>query len=117
MIALPIQRMAHGKDEFYWDNSLEKSWQAIKLIANLQMTNSTIDKDKTLFLACDASQVAGAYILFQLGNDGNIIMITTSTRVFIRAVRNKSAAFRELLAIISGVTDLETIIKRVISQK
>ena len=37
-------------------------------------------------------------------------MITTCTRVFIRAARNKSAAFRELLAIISGVTDLETII-------
>ena len=64
VIALPIQRMAHGKDEFYWDNSLEKSWQAIKLIASLQMSNSTIDQDKTLFLACDASQVAGAYILF-----------------------------------------------------
>ena len=54
VIALPIQRMAHGKDEFYWDNSLEKSWQAIKLIASLQMSNSTIDQDKTLFLACDA---------------------------------------------------------------
>ena len=87
VIALPIQRMAHGKDDFYWDNSLEKSWQAIKLIASLQMSNSTIDQDKTLFLACDASQVAGAYILFQLEDDGNIKMITTSTRVFIRASR------------------------------
>ena len=75
------------------------------------MTNSTIDKDKTLFLACDASQVAGAYILFQLGDDGDIVMITTCTRIFIRAARNKSAAFRELLAIVSGVTDLETIIR------
>ena len=70
-----------------------------------------MDKDKTLFLAYDASQVAGAYILFQLGDDGNIKMITTSTRVFIRASRNKSAAFRELLAIVSGVTDLEAIIR------
>ena len=33
------------------------------------------------------------------------------TRVFIRATRNKSAAFRELMSIISGVTDLETIIR------
>ena len=81
------------------------------MFAQLQMTNSTIDKNKTLFLVCDASQVAGAYILFQLGDDGDIIMITTCTRVFIRAARNKSAAFRELLAIISGVTDLETIIR------
>ena len=64
VIALPIQRMAHGAEGFYWDNSLELSWQALKLIASLQMTNSTIDKEKTLFLACDASQVAGAYILF-----------------------------------------------------
>ena len=111
VIALPIQRMAHGEDGFYWDNSLELSWQALKLIASLQMTNSTIDKEKTLFLACDASQVAGAYILFQLGNDGDIVMITTCTRVFIRATRNKSAAFRELMSIISGVTDLETIIR------
>ena len=103
--------MAHGNEGFYWNYSLELSWQALKLIAQLQMTNSTIDKNKTLFLVCDASQVAGAYILFQLGDDGDIIMITTCTRVFIRAARNKSAAFRELLAIISGVTDLETIIR------
>ena len=77
--------MAHGKEEFFWDNSLEKAWQAIKLIASLNMSNNTIDQDKTLFLACDASQVAGAYILFQIGEDGNIIMVTTSAHVFIRA--------------------------------
>ena len=38
-------------------------------------------------------------------------MITTCTRIFIRAARNKSAAFRQLLAIVSGVTDLESTIR------
>ena len=60
VIALPIQQMAHSKEPFFWDNSLEKAWQAIKLIASFNMTNNTIDPDKTLYLACDASQIAGA---------------------------------------------------------
>ena len=63
-INLPIQRMAHGTDGFYWNNTLELCWQSIKLIAELQMANTTIDKDKTLYLACDASQIAVAYIFF-----------------------------------------------------
>ena len=104
-ISLPIMRMAHSKEPFFWDNTLEKAWQVIKLIASLKMENNTIDPEKTLYLACDASQVAAAYILFQIGEDGNIIMCSTSTRVFIRASRNKSAAFREMLAIVTGVTD------------
>ena len=72
VLALPITKMAHSTDDFYWDDFLEQSWQAIKMVASLQMSNSTIDQDKTLFLACDASQIAGAYILFQLEDDGNI---------------------------------------------
>ena len=79
VIALPIQKMAHGTEGFFWNDTLELSWQAIKLIAQLQMSNSTIDKNKTLYLACDASQIAGAYILFQLGDDGEVVMITTCT--------------------------------------
>ena len=76
-----------------------------------KIENHTIDPEKTLYLACDASQVACGYILFQIGDDGNIIMCSTSTRVFIRASRNKSAAFRELLAIVTGVTDQEYVIR------
>ena len=38
-------------------------------------------------------------------------MCSTSTRVFIRASRNKSAAFRELVAIVTGVTDQEYVIR------
>ena len=106
VIALPIPKMTHGTEGFFWKDNLELSWQAIKLIAQLQMSNSTIDKNKTLYLACDASQIAGAYILFQIGDAGEVVMITTCTRIFIRAARNKSAAFRELLAIVNGVTDL-----------
>ena len=94
VVSLPIMRMAHSKEPFYWDNTLEKAWQVIKLIASLNMENTTIDPEKTLYLACDASQVACGYILFQIADDGNIIMCSTSTRVFIRASRNKSAAFR-----------------------
>ena len=75
------------------------------------MSNNTIDPEKTLYLTCDASQVAAGYILFQIGEDGNILMISTSTRVFIRASRNKSAAFRELLPIVTGVTDQEFVIR------
>ena len=75
------------------------------------MENHTIDPEKTLYLACDASQVAAAYILFQIGEDGNIQMCSTSTRIFIRASRNKSAAFREMLAIVTGVTDQEFVIR------
>ena len=104
-------RMAHSKEPFYWDNTLEKAWQVIKLIASLNMENTTIDPEKTLYLACDASQVACGYILFQIADDGNIIMCSTSTRVFIHASRNKSAAFRELLAIVTGVTDQEYVIR------
>ena len=85
VIALPIQKMAHGTEGFFWNDNLELSWQAIKLIAQLQMSNSTIDKNKTLYLACDASQIAGAYILFQIGDAGEVVMITTCTRIFICA--------------------------------
>merc|ERR1712215_209777 len=38
-------------------------------------------------------------------------MCSTSTRIFIRASRNKSAAFREMLAIVTGVTDKEFVIR------
>merc|ERR1712215_487904 len=38
-------------------------------------------------------------------------MCSTSTRIFIRASRNKSAAFREMLAILTGVTDKEFVIR------
>ena len=62
VLALPITKMAHSTDDFYWDDFLEQSWQAIKMVASLQMSNSTIDQNKTLFLACDASQVADALI-------------------------------------------------------
>ena len=68
------------------------------------MANATIDKDKTLYLACDASQIAAAHIVFKLGEDGQIVMITTCTRIFIRSSRNKSAAFRELLAINNSIS-------------
>ena len=107
LVTLPISKMAHSDQEFHWTQHFEKCWQIVKLICELNMENSVIDKQKTLYIAADASQIAAAYIIFQIDNDGEILMIYTATRILIRSARGKSAAYRELLSIVSAVVDFE----------
>ena len=112
VISLPLWKMAHGEDGFFWNHNLELAWETMKLLCELQMTNTTVNPNKTLYIATDASQIATAYMAFQISDDAEIVMIYTTTRLLIRASRNKSSAFRELLAIVSGVSDLEHIIRQ-----
>ena len=112
VVSLPLWKMAHGEEGFYWNDNLEMAWETVKLLCELQMTNAAVNPDKTLYIATDASQIATAYMAFQISENAEIVMVYTTTRLLIRASRNKSSAFRELLAIVSGVSDLEHIIRQ-----
>ena len=84
----------------------------MKLLCSLIFTNSIIDQTKTLFVACDSIQIALGLLAFQLGDDGQMILIFCDSKVLKQADRNHASAFRELLALLYGVICLETEIRQ-----
>ena len=81
------------------------------LLCKLAISNNTILASKPLYVSCDASLICGSYIAFQLEENGSLRLVSTNTKIFIRSARNKSSAFRELLAILSSLLELEMVIR------
>ena len=105
-ITAPLQEMVKS-GVFRWDRIHQESWESMKLLCGLQFTNSVIDQTKHLYIATDSSQIAIAFLCFQISDSGEMILIFTDCRILKQNDRNRAAAFRELLGLLFSVISLE----------
>ena len=54
--------------KFEWGMKHQLAWRATILMASLGFKNHVVEKDQSLFLATDASQIAISWVLFQILN-------------------------------------------------
>ena len=94
-----IRNMCNATTDFVWDDQLELKFKAIKMLIELRIKNNTVDPTNTLYLSCDASQIAISFTLFQIDNQGCMQIIATSGRLLNEASRNQSTAMREAFSI------------------
>jgi hypothetical protein len=110
LIVLPLQQMV-PKGVFTWEKIHQLSYDTMSLLCSLKFENATIDQKKPLFVSCDSSQIAVGLLAFQLDDDGEMILIFTDTQVLKQGDCNRSSSFRELLALLFGVTAMENEIR------
>ena len=110
VLCLPLME-AVKKEKFEWGEAEQKSFSNLKHLCSLQIRNNLVDPTKPLFLCSDSSQVAAAYALIQFGTDGMTKLITCDSKLFKAPDRNMSAAHRETVALIWGLTQCETTIR------
>ena len=77
----------------------------------MELENNPIDLDKPLFVTVDSSRVATCYLLFQISEDGRVIMITTKSKIFDAATRNKPSVLKELLGLTYLLVQDEALLK------
>jgi hypothetical protein len=111
LISLPIQHMITAEEGFKWNRIHQLAFDTIKFICSLQFTNATIDPSRPLFVSVDSSQICIALLAYQIDNEGNMVLIYCDSRVLKQADRNKPSSFRELLALVFGVIQMEAQIR------
>ena len=80
-------------------------------MCNLQFSNSTIDQTRPLFVCCDSSQICLGILAFQLDDEGQMVLVYCDSRVLKPSDWNKTSSFRELLALVFGVIQMEAQIR------
>ena len=107
LISLPIQQMITSEKGFEWNRIHQLAFDSIKLLCSLQFTNATIDNTKPLFISCDRSKI----LAFQLDDNGQMVLTYCDSRVLKQSDRNKASSFRELLALVFAVIQMESQIR------
>ena len=108
LISLPIQHMITSEKGFEWNRIHQLAFDSIKLLCSLQFTNATINQHKPLFISCDSSQICLGLLAFQLDDNGQMILVYCDSRVLKPSDRNKASSFRELLALVFAVIQMES---------
>ena len=105
-ITAPLHVMCQGEN-FRWGEIESKSWANLKQLISLKIRNYHIDPTKPLFVTTDSSQIAIAFMAFQVSTEGEIRVVCCDSKLLQVSDRNKAASFRELLALMYSVLKLE----------
>ena len=96
--------------KFEWLEKHQLAWKAVLLLATMGFENHVVDRNKTLFVATDASQIALSYVVFQIVQ-GDIKLISTDSRILKTSDRNKASSFRESISLMFALISNEHQIK------
>ena len=108
-LVLPLRQLCK-ENVFAWTKVHQDALDSIKLIIRLNFPNHAIDKNKQLFLMCDASKLAISFNLWQIVN-GQMGLNLTESRFLSPAEANKASIARESLALVWSLKKTEHIIR------
>ena len=102
-ITEPLYRLTKKANPWKWGDEEQAAFDKLKNVLSSDQVLVHFDPDKTLGLACDASNVGIGAVLFHRYPDGSERPIANVSKTLTTAQRNYSQIHKEALAIIFGL--------------
>lgn len=110
LCSLPLIQLTKS-EFFYWNKAEAEAWSELIFLAKLNMKNYIFDPNKSIFLELDASSLAGGYAVYQLSNEGKLLLIRCGSKLWSKEDRNSSAVNRELANAIWTLEQVEDLLR------
>ena len=102
-MAEPLYRLSKKATPWKWEDEEQAAFQQLKNVLSSDQVLVHFDPNKTLVLACDASNVGIGAVLVHRYPDGSERPIANMSKTLIAAERNYSQIHKEALSIIFGL--------------
>ncbi len=94
LISIPLHKMAHS-GVFHWGKAEAEAFTEVKLLTALRVKNHIFKPHLPQVLQTDASKVAGAFVHYQLNEDGKLELVNTQSTILAQAQIRSPSVVRE----------------------